>query len=342
MRTNFLSLEHLLNLETWQALQDSIALATGLAILTVDYKGKPLTTHSSCRSFCSHVRQDPNLSGYCEKCDSRGGLESVRNARPYIYVCHCKIVDIAIPIIAENQYIGAIMAGQVKLANAKEEAQLEQIIQSPTNQLFQDAQLMEQYKEIPRMSYAELQIRVKLLLDLCNYIVQEAIHKNILIDMYENLTQEKPLVDEFHSPKAIKRLRHELGNALTNAYIESASQELHTCSNPVLQPVFDYIQNNRNTMLPQQKAAALCHISPGYFSRLFIQETGERYCEFFSRQKVEWAKKLLRKTDLPISQISDELGFNEPSYFIKVFRKFEGTSPSSYRKLAEETKPTKE
>lgn len=35
---------------------------------------------------------------------------------------------------------------------------------------------------------------------------------------------------------------------------------------------------------------------------------------------MKWAKQLLEVTDMPVSQISDELGFNEPGYFIKIFK----------------------
>lgn len=59
-------------------LQDSLALATKMTIITIDYKGIPITEHSSCCNFCQQVRQDPKVPPYCLKCDSRAGLEAVR------------------------------------------------------------------------------------------------------------------------------------------------------------------------------------------------------------------------------------------------------------------------
>jgi YesN/AraC family two-component response regulator len=52
--------------------------------------------------------------------------------------------------------------------------------------------------------------------------------------------------------------------------------------------------------------------------------------------KIKWAKKLLEATDMPISQISDELGFNESGYFIKTFKKYEDITPAVYRKYMQE------
>ena len=330
-------LNRILDLERWQKLQDSISLVTGLAIITVDYKGIPLTKHSSRRAFCDYIRNQPSLCKLCQKCDSRGGLEAVRISRPYVYICHCNIIDIAIPIIMDNQYIGAIMAGEVRLSDKADENQLEKIVHASSNQ-FPDAPQIEQlYNDIPVISYEQLKISVQMLFDLCNYLVEEATNKNVILDLYEKISASNNfLLDSTNiTSNSVKKIRRELGNALTSAYIKSSSQDKIQCTAKTLQPAFDYLYEHRNIMLSQKEAAYLCHISTGHFSRLFLKETGENYSVFCMRQKIEWAKKLLVRTDLPVAQISDELGFTEPSYFIKVFRKYEGVTPSYFRNTAE-------
>ena len=47
--------------------------------------------------------------------DADGGIESVRTGKPAIYVCHGGLVDMAVPIMAKGNYIGAILAGQVQI-----------------------------------------------------------------------------------------------------------------------------------------------------------------------------------------------------------------------------------
>ena len=71
-------LKNILDLEKWEKLQESLALSTRLAIILVDYKGRPVTKHSQVQPFCQLVRHSPELSKLCEKCDARGGLEAVR------------------------------------------------------------------------------------------------------------------------------------------------------------------------------------------------------------------------------------------------------------------------
>jgi ligand-binding sensor protein/AraC-like DNA-binding protein len=331
---NSYTLSRILNIDKWQKLQDSLALITGLAIITVDYKGVPITKHSSRRAFCSYIRNDPSLCKLCQKCDSRGGLEAVRNAKPYIYKCHCGIVDIAIPIIVDSQYIGAIMAGEVKLRDTDIDENLERIhSQASFEKLIRSPEMQLAYENIPLISFHKLKLSVQMLFELCNYLVAEAMNKNIILDMYEKISGSGNMFNSDIIPaESIKILRHELGNALTSAYVKSSADEAVQCTNKTLQPAFDYLYEHRNMMLSQKEAADLCHISTGHFSRLFLKEAKENYSVFYMRLKMEWAKNLLIKTDLSVSQISEELGFNEPSYFSKVFHKYVGTTPAYFRK----------
>ena len=106
-------LEEIINIESFQKIQDDIAKATDVAIIMVDYKGKPITSHSNCTKFCCMVREINEYSALCEKCDSRGGVESARIKEAYIYKCHKGLVDFAVPIIVRGQYLGAIIISSV-------------------------------------------------------------------------------------------------------------------------------------------------------------------------------------------------------------------------------------
>lgn len=52
-------LKNILDLEKWEKLQESLALSTRLAIILVDYKGRPVTKHSQVQPFCQLVRHSP-------------------------------------------------------------------------------------------------------------------------------------------------------------------------------------------------------------------------------------------------------------------------------------------
>jgi len=335
------NLEEIIDLKKWEKLQDSLSLVTKMAILTVDYKGVPVTKHSFCQPFCQGVRQDSTLSPYCQKCDARAGIEAVRQNKPYIYLCHFNIIDIAIPIIIDDQYLGAIMAGQLKLREP-DVSQLEQIVSRPpnveSNMKFQA--LKEDYEALPVLSYDEVTKCVDLLLQLSTYIVEEAIQKRTTVDLYKRvLTTDIDISSSAESfeetdltYRKIQSLQQELSGALIETKLKNGAQKF-VSSNAVLQPAFDYIYAHKNENFSLKEMAKLCHISPSYFSRIFTKETGENFSLFVARLKIEWAKQLLETTDAPINQVSDDLGFCDTGYFIKTFKRFENLTPAVYRNM---------
>lgn len=344
MMNSLFNLDKIIDLEKWHTLQDSLALVTKMAIITVDYKGSPVTEHSYCQPFCKGVRQDSTLSPYCQKCDARGGLEAVRLNKPYIYMCHFNIIDIAIPIIIDNQYIGAIMAGQIKLRD--EDHPLEQIVTRPANleSNHKFKALEEDYLSLPTLSFEEVSTIADMLFHLCNYIVEEAISKTSTIEMYKkalSMDRADSSIDSIPSSsdrtdrnyRNIQAIQNELSNTLIDNKIKKLTSSEIRSSNRMLQPAFDYIYHHKNENISLSELAKLCHLSPSYFSRIFKKETGEQFSVFAPRLKIEWAKQLLETTDQPINQISNELGFCDAGYFIKTFKKFETLTPAVYRNL---------
>ncbi|MNZ56850.1 HTH-type transcriptional activator Btr [compost metagenome] len=341
MTPSLFNLNNIIDLEKWHKLQDSLALVTKMAIITVDYKGVPVTKHSFCQPFCQAVRKDPSLSSYCQKCDARGGLEAVRLNKPYIYKCHFNIIDIAIPIIIDNQYIGAIMAGQLKLRD--ENPPLEQIVSRPESAANKEKfkALEEEYLSLPVLSFEEVTTIADMLFHLCNYIVEEAINKNSTIDMYKKalaidrgLTSHSISSTDTSSDRAyrnIQAIQEELSSTLIENKIKKFTSNEFRSSNKLLQPAFDYLYRHKNRNASLSELSKLCHISPSYFSRIFMKETGENFSVFAARLKIEWAKQLLETTDQSINEISDQLGFCDAGYFIKTFKKFETLTPAVYR-----------
>ncbi len=335
-----LNLNKVINLEKWVNLQELLATFTKLAMITIDYKGNPVTSHSGCRRFCKTVRANHELEKYCKRCDSRGGLEAVRLNSAYIYLCYFNIVDIAIPIIIDGKYIGAIMAGQVKLSDSNASDILEKIVVTPKNSIAKTVleDLKEYYEELPVLSYEEVKQIANMFFSLCNYLVEEALDKSLILEMYQkNIKKEVKIASNTLTGYTIKNMEHakkEISNALVNAYIKENpySKDLEIIVSNTLNPAIEYIYKNKSENVTVEKMAKICHISPSYFSRLFLRETGGNFSNFSSRLKVEWAKNILEKKDMSINEISDELGFTETGYFIKVFKKYEGVTPAIYRK----------
>ena len=73
------------------------------------------------------------------------------------------------------------------------------------------------------------------------------------------------------------------------------------------------------------------NLSPSYFSKLFKTETGINYSTYLNQVRVEKSKELLLNEDLTLVEISNLVGFEEQSYFTKVFRRITGTTPGKFR-----------
>ena len=335
-----LNLSKVIDLEKWDKLQEYLSVVTKVAMIVVDYKGNPVTRHSGCHKFCNAVRNDETLVKYCQKCDSRGGLEAVRLNKPYIYLCHYNIVDIAIPIIIDGKYIGAIMAGQVKLSDKNADDILEQIVVPSKNSVSKKAldEFKEYYDELPVLSYKEVEEIANMLFSLSSYLIDEALEKNLISEMYQKTIKSDSVKDQTnlqgYTLKNIENAKKEISNAIINAYVKEESDDNYFDKNisATLKPALEYIFEHKSENITADKMSKLCHISPSYFSRLFIKETGENFSTYVSKLKIEWAKKILEDTDMHINEISDELGFSECGYFIKTFKKYEGITPFLYKK----------
>ena len=64
----------------------------------------------------------------------------------------------------------------------------------------------------------------------------------------------------------------------------------------------------------------------------FKEQAGESIMQYYNRLKIEEACRLMQRTEASLSEISIQLGFNNPYYFSRVFKKVKGVAPSEYRK----------
>ncbi|MBF9017327.1 MULTISPECIES: PocR ligand-binding domain-containing protein [unclassified Oceanispirochaeta] len=349
MRTKLHQLDYIINVDIFQKIQDDIAKATDMAVITIDYKGHPITRHSNCSEFCSSIRQNHELNESCEKCDSRGGLEATRINKPYIYLCHYGIVDFAVPIVVDGQYLGALMAGQIRLENEENNQRLEHIVSKRDQLDHNDSQaLRDSYEKLLVMPIDKIEAIAQMMHHLTNYIVGEAVLKTSLYEvkqlLVENqLNEHKPLSDLHHNihlyyPRDGQDNMIETHNEIVvkNEKIMHEKEVLKAQKFSLLTPALNYISENYEKKIYQEDMASKCNISSSYFSKLFKRETGFNFSNYVNKTKVAAAQEILKTTFEPIINISLDLGFDDCGYFIKVFKKHLGVTPAAYRKQYED------
>ncbi|NQT57854.1 MAG: AraC family transcriptional regulator [Bacteroidetes bacterium] len=92
-----------------------------------------------------------------------------------------------------------------------------------------------------------------------------------------------------------------------------------------------YVKQHFQEKISLQNTADSVHLSPSYFSKLFKLEMRTTFSEYLNDFRIEEAKKLLLSTELHLGDVGFECGFEDQSYFTKVFKKSVGIAPSRYR-----------
>ena len=94
----------------------------------------------------------------------------------------------------------------------------------------------------------------------------------------------------------------------------------------------EFIWSNYNQDISLKKLAEAMAVSPYYLSHLFRKELGISFSEYLKTVRVSIAKKLLEGTTANVLEICLEVGYQDPSYFSRVFKEKEGVKPSDYRR----------
>ena len=93
-----------------------------------------------------------------------------------------------------------------------------------------------------------------------------------------------------------------------------------------------YIEDHRYENISLSDLTKVCSISEKHLLKIFKEQLGIPPIQYNNKLRIGKAKKLLQTTKYSIYEISEQLNFNSPEYFCRLFRKEENCSPSQYRK----------
>ncbi len=96
--------------------------------------------------------------------------------------------------------------------------------------------------------------------------------------------------------------------------------------------VMKYIRSHcSDEQLTVREIASHVHLSPSYLSMLFKKEAGKTVSEHIVESRVELAKSYLTNGCIKIYEVAQKVGYNDPNYFAKAFKRITGFSPSEYK-----------
>ena len=155
-----------------------------------------------------------------------------------------------------------------------------------------------------------------------------------IIDLMEMIQEEMPGSSR-HARLAIKTYLKMILILLVKHYATYASGvdslKRQQCALESLEKFFEFLPEHVGDMIQAPDAARMCDLGEAEFATYLRQLTGRSFRSYLNQYRVERARTALAETSHPISEIAQEMGFCDQSYFGAVFHKFTGMTPLAYR-----------
>ncbi|TCK88025.1 histidine kinase/DNA gyrase B/HSP90-like ATPase [Natranaerovirga hydrolytica] len=203
--------------ERLEDIQEKISKATGLAFVTVDYKGEPVTQLTSFTPFCQKIRQRKEAENICMASDAFGGIQAAATQKPYVYFCPCGLLEIAIPIVIRGHYLGGFIGGQIRCLDApKDICRLENVMQH-TEDFKQNKEMKKLYNDILSMEYDKFVSIAELISLIINQLGEKEVSR---------LMQKDSLNEELKKVNEDKK-KLEVENRLKNAELITLRSQMN-------------------------------------------------------------------------------------------------------------------
>jgi ligand-binding sensor protein len=288
-QTEDLRIADVVDVAILQRIQDTFAKAMGVAAVTVDKFGSPVTRNSNFQPICQMIRSTRPGLARCKKCDAQGGLAAYFSDKPEAYVCSGGLMDVAAPITIEGKYIGCILCGQVILTEDRDEF-VKDIVQRNLPLGLPKAQLLNAAHQIPAIPRDRLGAAVEMLMLTANHIIE--------IGM-TNLTQTRLLKEA--------REKAALHTALQNAQLRALQSQInpHFLFNSLTLVGYTALEENapRTEEIAYTLSDLLRYSLRNTATRVLLSEEFEMVERYLAIQKMRFGDRLNTKIEIDPSLI---------------------------------------
>ena len=165
-------------------------------------------------------------------------------------------------------------------------------------------------------------------LELCSLLSRAAIEGGATSDSILKVNNQ--LLTIIPTINDIDSLCYKLQEAI-DAFTDCMFEHIPTKNSELIKKAILYISKHFAEPITLEDVANLVHLNPAYFSTIFKQSTSSSFKEYLNMVRVEESKRLLSNTDYSLIDIAIATGFENQSYFSKVFKKYTGLTPKQYR-----------
>jgi AraC family transcriptional regulator, transcriptional activator of pobA len=108
--------------------------------------------------------------------------------------------------------------------------------------------------------------------------------------------------------------------------------DLRLRDEPLLAEVFDFIERHYHEQISLRDVAAAVSISSGHLTTVVRRKTGRPVQEWITERRMAQARRLLAETDLTVTEVGRRVGYTDPVYFVRIFRRAHNATPLQWRR----------
>lgn len=308
---------------------DRLDLQERLQIM-VCYSEKELTDHelrTFCSSIVSSVPTRPTLHigisrSYTELADFYPAYLEAKQAcdrgiysDSYLHIANIQDMDLRSPCTLDK-----LTGGRSELIHELQILNLENIMSWITKGL---AALKSEYAE------------PETYLEYAQWIKEIAAHELQELDLIYHTNAE--LESILMASMTYTELEQQFINAFHSMFTEIRTRRMCMGANAV-ETVKQWITANYNQQADLNELAQMVFLTPSYLSKLFKQETGLTLTDYMIEVRINKAKHLLKtEPGMKIHSIGAEVGYADPAYFNKLFKRIVGVTPNTYKQISRQS-----
>lgn len=187
------------------------------------------------------------------------------------------------------------------------------------------------FREVSAIESGDLTSTRTKILNLCSVLLRLAAEKTGLSrEETERYYSQMDAVGEAENIPELSAQASDFVGQAARAFHRSA----YSGSSQIIARAVSYVQESYKDRISLKNIAGSLHTSPSYLSMLFKQEMGVTITDYLNQIRIEKSRELLSESSMSLLDVSVQSGFEDQSYFSKVFKKMNGVTPKEYRKAS--------
>ena len=295
---------------------------TGVGIQLIALDGTAIYESESCLAFKQTMtwlstRISGGLEAQTKAAIISGAMQSYRFGGRFFFYSPIGLFHFASPIVVNGRHTLTAVAGPVLMVPLDEYISFDLEAKLPEG--YDREELERQLKTIPTVSP-----------DLANTLSEQLLvnAKHMSDSEYLGIEDSDARYNEY-------LLAYFSGTPSYEAILRLAAEQKRENATKkherIIKAVKEYVEQNYAKKISLVDAAASVYLSPSYLSKLIKLRTGQSFRYLVNMARIAEAMRLLENTDKPLAEIAFLTGFEDHSYFTKVFKRHTQMNPSDYR-----------